>query len=78
MSARRATGPQLVAPGRSLARAVSDRVALVTSPKISQRWTMARCSVPRGRGMWRFECEASVDGKVAVEAEILMAVGKEG
>lgn len=30
------------------------------------------------RGMWRFECEASVDGKVAVEAEILMAVGKEG
>ncbi len=29
------------------------------------------------RGMWRFECEASVDGNVAVEAEILMVERKE-
>jgi 3-hydroxyacyl-[acyl-carrier-protein] dehydratase len=29
------------------------------------------------RNMWRFDCEASVDGKVAVEAEILMAAGKD-
>jgi 3-hydroxyacyl-[acyl-carrier-protein] dehydratase len=28
------------------------------------------------RGLWRFECRAEVDGKTAVEAEILMAVGK--
>ena len=30
------------------------------------------------RGMWRYECEASVEGKVAVEAEVLMATGKAG
>jgi 3-hydroxyacyl-[acyl-carrier-protein] dehydratase len=29
------------------------------------------------RGMWRYECEASVDGKTVVEAEILMATRKE-
>lgn len=28
------------------------------------------------RGMWRYECEASVDGNVAVEAEVLMAMRK--
>ena len=28
------------------------------------------------RGFWRFDCFAEVDGKTAVEAEILMAVGK--
>jgi len=27
------------------------------------------------RGLWRFNCTARVDGKTAVEAEILMAVG---
>jgi 3-hydroxyacyl-[acyl-carrier-protein] dehydratase len=28
------------------------------------------------RGLWRFECRAEVDGKTVVEAEILMAAGK--
>lgn len=28
------------------------------------------------RGLWRFDCVAEVDGKTAVEAEVLMAVGK--
>jgi 3-hydroxyacyl-[acyl-carrier-protein] dehydratase len=29
------------------------------------------------RGLWRYECEASVDGKVVVEVEILMATSKD-
>ena len=29
------------------------------------------------RGLWRYDCEASVDGKVVVEVEILMATSKE-
>lgn len=29
------------------------------------------------RGFWRFECRAEVDGETAVEAEIVMAVGKD-
>jgi 3-hydroxyacyl-[acyl-carrier-protein] dehydratase len=29
------------------------------------------------RGLWRYECEASVDGKVVVQVEILMATSKD-
>jgi 3-hydroxyacyl-[acyl-carrier-protein] dehydratase len=28
------------------------------------------------RGMWRFDCVAEVDGKTAVEAQVIMATGK--
>jgi len=40
--------------------------------------TLRARQVLNRRGMWRYECAASVDGKVVVEAEILMATGKEG
>ncbi len=32
--------------------------------------------VSRKRGLWRFDCRAEVDGKLAAQAELLMATGK--
>jgi 3-hydroxyacyl-[acyl-carrier-protein] dehydratase len=54
-----------------------DKARFKRPVKPGDQLTLRAKLVLNKRGFWRFECEASVDGHTAVEAEILMAAGKD-
>ena len=71
------TAQQVEDPVRILYLIGVDKARFKHPVRPGDQLTLRANLVMNRRGLWKYECEASVDGRVVVEVEILMATSKD-